>query len=111
MRLLACVLIAALAQGMGSSSERPDLTPMLADEEALQHLLIAYWPPSEKSWRQTLLVRGDGSLILQALPVRPMPVTDIPTCTEHISTDGVKTLVRLILQSIFWNCPKDNSFL
>jgi hypothetical protein len=79
---------------------------MLQKDEALQQLLIAYWPPSQKGWHQAFFVRGDGSVIKQATPDRPMPVTDIPTCTEHIGVERAKALVQLIIQRHFFDLPE-----
>jgi hypothetical protein len=45
-------------------------------------------------------------VILQAAPARPMPVTEIPTCTEQIGLDRVRGLVRLIIQNHFIDLPE-----
>jgi len=51
-------------------------------------------------------MRGDGSVIKQATPDRPMPIADIPTCTEHISVERAKALVQMIIQKRFFELPE-----
>jgi hypothetical protein len=79
---------------------------MLQKDEALQRLLIVYWPPAQKGWQQVFFVRGDGTVVKQATPDRPMSMTDIPTCTEQIGSERVKVLVRLIIQKHFFELPE-----
>ena len=83
-----------------------DLEPLLHDPAAMQRLTVMYVPPANKGWNQVLFVRGDGSLILQASPDRPMAVTDIPTCKGRVSQDAVKGLVHLIIQRHFFELPE-----
>ena len=90
MRVALCLALMIFPQSPGSSTQLPDLEPTLQKDEALQRLLIAYWPPAQKGWHQAFFVRGDGSVLKQATPDRPMPVTDIPTCTEQIGLERVK---------------------
>jgi hypothetical protein len=86
------------------------LEPLLKDPAALQKLKIMYLPPVRRGWGQVFVVRGDGSLILQAHPDRPMSVADIPTCTARVSQDAVKDLVRLIIQKRFFDLPEKQFF-
>ena len=98
MRVALCLALMILHQNPSSQTRIPDLEPMLRNDEALRRLLIVYWPPAQKGWQQAFFVRGDGSVVKQATPERPMAVTDIPTCTEQIGSEKVKALVRLIIQ-------------
>ena len=106
MRVALCLALMIFPQSPNSSIRRPDLEPMLHKDEALQRLLIVYWPPAQKGWNQVFFVRGDGSVVKQATPERPMAVTDIPTCTEQIGLEKVKALVRLIIQRHFLDLPE-----
>src|SRR5256884_656933 len=98
MRVVLAFLLFVLPQAFESERHSLDLEPLLQDHAALQRLTVVYQPPIHKGWVQLFFVRGDGSLILQAHPDRPMPVTDIPTCRAKVSQDVVKNLVRLIIQ-------------
>lgn len=106
MRVLLALLLIILPQAVESERHQFDLEPLLNDPVALQKLKVIYSPPTRKGWRQVFFVRGDGSLILQAYPDRPMPVTDIPTCRANVSQDAVKDLVRLIIQTHFFDLPE-----
>jgi hypothetical protein len=106
MRIVLAFLLIVLPQAFESERHRLDLEPLLQDPAALQRLTVVYLPPSQKGWIQQFLVRGDGSLILQAHPDRPMAVTDIPTCRAKVSQDVVKDLVRLIIQKHFFELPE-----
>jgi len=106
MRVALCLALMIFPLSPSSSTQLPELEPMLQKNEALQRLLIAYWPPGQKGWHQAFFVRGDGSVVKQATPDRPMPVTDIPTCTEQIGLERVKALVRLIIQRHFFDLPE-----
>ena len=79
---------------------------MLQDPAALQKLTVVYLPLGQKGWIQLFFVRGDGSLILQAHPDRPMAITDIPTCRTKVDQDVVKNLVQLIIQRHFFELPE-----
>jgi hypothetical protein len=102
--LIAVLLV--FLQNLSSPQPPPDLAPMLDNDNALEQLLVAYWPPTQKGWNRAFFVRGDGSVILQAIPDRPMPVTDIPTCTGQIGRDRVRALLRLIVQNHFLDLPE-----
>jgi hypothetical protein len=106
MRVALCLALMILHQNPSSQTRIPDLEPMLQNDEALRRLLIVYWPPAQKGWQQAFFVRGDGSVVKQATPERPMAVTDIPTCTEQIGSEKVKALVRLIIQKHFFELPE-----
>ena len=102
------VLVIFLQNLSSPAPELPDLACMLDNDGALDQLRVAYWPPTKKGWSQAFFVRGDGSVILQASPDRPMPVTDIPTCTGQIDRDRVRALLRLIIQNHFVELPERN---
>ena len=106
MRVALCLALVIFPQSFSPSTQLPDLESMLQKDEALQRLLIVYWPPAQKGWDQAFFVRGDGSVVKQAMPDRPMPVTDIPTCTEQIGVERVKALVQLIIQQHFLELPE-----
>ena len=102
---LTLVLLGFLLQVAEPRPHQLDLEPLLRDPAALQKLRIFYAPPANKTY-QAFFVFGDGSVILQAYPNRPMAVTDVPTCRGKVSTDRVKDLVRLIIQKHFFNLPE-----
>jgi hypothetical protein len=95
-----------LPQAFESERHRLDLEPLLQDPAALQKLTVVYLPLGQKGWIQLFFVRGDGSLILQAHPDRPMAFTDIPTCRTKVDQDVVKNLVQLIIQRHFFELPE-----
>src|SRR5882762_11234339 len=109
MRIVLAFLLVVLPQAFESEKHRLDLEPLLQDPVALQRLTVVYLPPSQKRWIQLFFVRGDGSLILQAHPDRPMAITDIPTCRAKVNQDVVKNLVQLIIQRHFSSCPRSTS--
>jgi len=106
MRIVLAFLLAALPQAFESQKHRLDLESLLQDPAALQRLTVVYLPPSQKGWIQLFFVRGDGSLILQAHPDRPMAIADIPTWRAKVSQDVVKDLVQLIIQRHFFELPE-----
>jgi hypothetical protein len=106
MRVVLAFLLVVLPQAFESERHRLDLEPLLQDPAALQRLTVVYLPPSQKGWIQLFFVRGDGSLILQAHPDRPMAITDLPTCRAKVSQDVVKDLVQLIIQRHFFELPE-----
>jgi hypothetical protein len=106
MRIVLAFLLVVLPQAFESERHRLDLEPLLQDPAALQRLTVVYLPPSQKGWIQLFFVRGDGSLILQAHPDRPMAITDIPTCRAKVGQDVVKNLVQLIIQKHFLELPE-----
>jgi len=111
MRVVLAFLLFVLPQGFESERHPLDLEALLEDPEALQRLTVVYRPPIHKGWVQMFLVRGDGSLILQAHPDRPMAITDIPTCKAEVSQDVVKNLVRLIIERHFLELPEKQFIL
>ena len=106
MRIALAFLLVVLPQASESERHRLDLEPLLQDPAALQRLTVVYLPPSQKGWIQQFIVRGDGSLILQAHPDRPMAITNIPTCRAKVGQEVVKDLVRLIIQRHFFELPE-----
>ena len=106
MRVVLAFLLFVLPQAVESERHALDLEPLLQDPAAMQRLTVVYRPPIHEGWVQLFFVRGDGSLILQAYPDRPMAVTDIPTCRAKVSQDAVKDLVRLIIQRHFFELPE-----
>jgi hypothetical protein len=106
MRVALAFLLFVLPQAFESERHTLNLEPLLQDPAALQRLTVVYRPPIHGGWVQLLFVRGDGSLILQTYPDRPMFVTDVPTCRAKVSQDAVKDLVRLIIQRHFFELPE-----
>lgn len=106
MRVVLALLLFVLPQGFESERHALDIGPMLQDPAALHRLTVVYLPPTHAGWVQRFFARGDGSLILQAYPDRPMAVTDIPTCRAEVSQDVVKDLVRLIIKKHFFELPE-----
>src|SRR5258708_25029425 len=106
MRIVLAFLLFVLPQVFESESPPLDLEPLLQAPAALKRLTVVYRPPVHKGWVQLFFMRGDGSLILQAHPDRPLAFTDIPTCRAKVSQDVVKDLVRLIIQRHFFELPE-----
>src|SRR5207247_8603363 len=105
MRVVLAFLLFVLPQAFEAERHSLDLEPLLQDHAALQRLTVVYQPPIHKGWVQLFIVRGDGSLILQAHPDRPMPVTDIPTSTAKVSQDVDKNLVRSSIKRQLFESP------
>ena len=72
-----------------AQQQQLDLEPMLHDAESLRKLTIMYDSPLQQGF-ELLFVHGDGSLILQRYPGRPMATTDLPTCKTNVGLDQVK---------------------
>ena len=72
---------------------------------ALQKLKILYEPPSPESY-QAFFVYGDGSLVWQAYPKRPMSLTAVPTCRSKVSSEQIKSLVQLLIHRHFLDLPE-----
>ena len=106
MRVVFAFLLFVLPQAFELERRPLDLEPLLQVPAALQGLTVVNRPPVHNGWVQLFFVRGDGSLILQAYPNRPMAVTDIPTCRAKVSQDVVRDLVRLIIQRHFFELPE-----
>jgi hypothetical protein len=107
MKFLFVSLLLLLPHATGTVEHQVDLDPMLHDDKALQKLTILYqYEPRANHGFQMFYVRGDGSLILQALPERPLATRDLPTCRNRVSQDNVKGLVRLMIQRHFWELPE-----
>jgi hypothetical protein len=107
MRIILIVLLSLLPQPAELWKHQLNLEPMLRDSESLKKLTIMYDSPLQQGF-ELLFVRGDGSLILQRYPGRPMATTDMPTCTERISQDQVKMLVSMVASQRFWELPEKN---
>lgn len=110
MKLFLVCLFFLMPQATEPYKHRLDLEPMLRDADALRKLTIMYdiSEPLVHHGFQLFFVRGDGALILQAYPQRPIPTTDIPTCRNKVSQDKVKDLVGLIIHRHFWDLPEKN---
>jgi len=105
MRTLLILLLSLLRQSAEPWTPQLDLEPMLRDAQMLQKLTIMYDSPLQQGF-ELLFVRGDGSLILQRYPGRPMATTDLPTCKEKVDQAKVKELVKLIVSKHFWELPE-----
>lgn len=105
MRILLSLLLSLFSQLTEPYKQQLDLAPMLHDIQALQKLRILYDLPTQHGF-QLLFVHGDGSLILQTYPGRPMGTSDIPTCRARIDEDKVKEVVTLFISGHFWELPE-----
>ena len=105
MRVIFAILLGFLLQVAEPRQHQLDLEPLLRDPAALQKLRILYSPPVRKT-HQEFVVFGDGSVILQAYPNRPMALTEVPTCRSKVSPDRINGLVRLIIQRHFFDLPE-----
>ncbi len=99
MRLIFTLLLEFLLQAAETPRHQLDLEPPLGDPAALQKLKILYEPPSHKSY-QAFFVYGDGSLVWQAYPNRPMSLTEVPTCRNKVSPDKVKYQTNLVARRL-----------
>jgi hypothetical protein len=109
MRFIFTLVLAVLLQAAATQRHQVDLESLLRNPAALKKLKILYEPPVQGTYRG-LFVYGDGSVVWQAYPNRPMAVTDVPTCRNTVSSDTVKHLVRLMIQKHFIDLP-DKRFL
>jgi hypothetical protein len=100
-------LLALLPQSTEPYKHQLDLESMLRNTQALQKLTIMYDSPTQHGF-QLLFVRGDGSLILQWYPERPVATTGLPTCKAKIAQDEVKKLVSSMVSRHFWELPEKN---
>jgi hypothetical protein len=105
MRILLTLLLSLFSQSTEPYKQQLDLVLMLRDTQKLQKLSIMYDSPTPHGFR-LLFVRGDGSLILQSYPGRPMATNDVPTCEGKVDQDKVKELVSLIIGKHFWDLPE-----
>lgn len=105
MRTLLIVLLSLSPQSAEPWTHRVDLEPMLSDAQMLQKLTIMYDSPLQQGF-ELLFVRGDGSLILQRYPGRPMATTDLPTCKEKVDQAKVKEVINLVFSNNFWELPE-----
>jgi hypothetical protein len=107
MRVVLVLLVFVLPQTLEPQRHSVDLEPLLQDPEALQRLTVVYLDGIvHHGWIHRFFVRGDGSLILQAFPERPLAVTDIPTCRAQVGQEVVRDLVRLIIKRHFFELPE-----
>jgi hypothetical protein len=107
MRAVLVLLVFVLPQILEPQRHSLDLEPLLQDPEALQRLTVVYVDGLvHKGWTHRFFVRGDGSLILQAFPERPLAVSDIPTCRAQVRQEVVRDLVRLIIKRHFFELPE-----
>ena len=109
MTIFLIALLSLLPQLAEPWKHQLDLEPMLRDSESLKKLTVMYDLPLQRGF-ELLFVRGDGSLILQEYPGRPMSTTDLPTCTQKIGQDQVKELASLISKHL-WELPEKDSSL
>ncbi len=110
MRTILALLLTFLFQAAEFQQRQLDLEPLLRDPAALQKLRILYQPPSQEDY-QAFFVYGDGSLVWQAYPNRPMSLSGVPTCKNKVSPDKVKDLVRLIIRKHFFELPEKRFLL
>ena len=101
------MLLSLLAPSAEPWKHQLDLEPMLRDSESLKKMTIMYDWPLQQGF-EMLFVRGNGSLILQRYPGRPMATTDLPTCKGKIDHDQVEKLASLIASKHFWELPEKN---
>jgi hypothetical protein len=107
MRVVLVLLVFVLPQTLEPQRHSLDLEPLLQDPETLQRLTVVYLDGLvHKGWIHRFFVRGDGSLVLQAYPERPLAVTDIPTCRAQVGQEVVRDLVRLIIKRHFFELPE-----
>jgi hypothetical protein len=107
MRAVLVLLVFVLPQILEPQRHSLDLEPLLQDPETLQRLTVVYVDGLvHKGWTHRFFVRGDGSLILQTFPQRPLAVTDIPTCRAQVGQEVVRDLVRLIIKRHFFELPE-----
>ena len=105
MRSFLAILLCMIPQSTESYTHQLDLQAMMRDNQGLQKLRIAYYSPTEHGFH-LLFVRGDGTLVLQTYPRRPMAANEVPTCKERISPDKVKEILRLMIDRRFWELPE-----
>jgi hypothetical protein len=105
MRIFTALLFLLFSQSAQPFKQQIDLEPMLRDTKTLQKLRIVYDLPTPHGF-QLLFVYGDGSLILQAYPGRPMAKKEVPTCRGRVDEDKVKEVVTLLLTRHFWELPE-----
>ena len=79
MATLLILLLSLLAQSAEPWTHQLDLEPMLRDAQALQKLTIMYDSPLKQGF-ELLFVRGDGFLIQQRYPGRPVSTTEKKPC-------------------------------
>jgi hypothetical protein len=104
MTIFLIALLSLLPQLAEPWKHQLDLEPMLRDSESLKKLTVMYDLPLQRGF-ELLFVRGDGSLILQEYPGRPMSTTDLPTCMQKVGQDQVKELASLISEHL-WALPE-----
>jgi hypothetical protein len=107
MRIFLTLLLSLFSQSTEPYMQQLDLVSMLQDRQALQKLTIMYDSPTQHGF-QLLFLRGDGSLILQSYPDRPVATSDIPTCRGRVDEAKVKEVVTLIIRRHFWDLPEKN---
>jgi hypothetical protein len=107
MKALLIVLLSLLPQHAEPWKHQLDLEAILGDSESQKKLTIMYDSPLPQGF-ELVFVRGDGSLILQRYPGRPMARMDVSTCTDKIGQDQVKQLLSLIASRHFWELPEKN---
>jgi hypothetical protein len=110
------ILLALLFTLLPKATERPyqpqlDLEPMLHDGKALAKLVVMYELPTAGRGFRLFFVHGDGSLVLQMYPGRPMATTDIPTCTGQVTPKEIQDLIKAMMEKHFWSLPEKQYLL
>ena len=105
------ILLALLFTLLPRATERPyqpqlDLEPMLHDSKALAKLVIMHESPTAGRGFRLFFVHGDGSLVLQIYPGRPMATTDIPTCTGQVTPKEIQDFIKTMMERHFWSLPE-----
>lgn len=105
MKILIALLVTLLPNAVEPYAPQLDLEPMLHDDNALEKLVIMYDSPAGHGFR-LFFVRGDGSLVLQTYPGRPMAKTDMPTCRGKVAQDEIRELIKTMTERHFWALPE-----
>lgn len=83
------------------------LESMLSDPENLKKLRIMYeYVPEGNHGSQILLIYGDGSIVYQAHPQRPLAAPQIPTCRTTVGEEEIRHLIMAVVQRHFEELPE-----
>jgi len=105
MATLLFLLLSLLTQSAEPWTHQLDLEPLLHDAQTLQKVTIMYDSPLKQGF-ELLFVRGDGILIQQRYPGRPVSTTDVPTCKGKIDQVKVKEVISQLVGKHFWEFPE-----
>ncbi len=101
------LLVVALPSAAAQWTSRIDLTRVLNDPALLHRLTVFYTTPERPG--QILYIHGDGTLLLQQLPIQPGVWNSlVPTCTAGVSEDSIRGLVALFVKNRFFDLPRKN---